>query len=91
VAVNYPAEYAAMGVDDDLLMRMAAATGSRLYGPDEADALVDDILGRLRESSTKELKDATHIWPYFAAIALAIYFADAAARRLYAILRTKGG
>jgi Mg-chelatase subunit ChlD len=87
VAVNYPIEYGALGVDDDGLRRMAASTGARSYTSAETQTLVEDILKRVKDASTKEAMDAKHLWPYFTAAALALYFLDAAVRRLVVIFQ----
>ncbi|MBD3387790.1 MAG: VWA domain-containing protein [Candidatus Altiarchaeales archaeon] len=87
VAVNYPEEYNSLGLDEDSLRRMAAATGGRLYDDSEVDALASDILDSVRESSTKEERDLRELWMYAAMAALALYFIDAAVRRLAVLLK----
>jgi len=87
VAVNYPREYSQLGVDDDLLRRMAAATGTRLYSQAEAATLADDLFERMKKSSTQEIRNQKDLWVYFAAAALAVYFIDTVIRRLIVLLR----
>ncbi len=87
VAVNYPKEYSQFGVDDDLLRRMSAATGTRLYSQDEAETLADELFERVKKSSTEEIRDRKDLWVYFAAGALAVYFADTVVRRLIVLLK----
>ncbi|MFH0863388.1 MAG: VWA domain-containing protein [Candidatus Altiarchaeota archaeon] len=87
VAVNYPGEYSPLGIDEDTLRRIAATTGSRVYTEAEATAMADDIISRLKETSTLEIRDPQDLWAYFGALALCLYFLDTAARRIIAILR----
>jgi hypothetical protein len=85
-AVNYPQEFRNLGVDEDGLRRISAETGTRLYGMQELDTLVEDILTNVRESSKKRVYDKKELWTYFATAALIIYFLDAVARRLIKLL-----
>jgi hypothetical protein len=87
VAVNYPREYNALDVDEDMLRRVSADTGSRLYTEDEIDTLLGDILDQARETSTKEMREPRDLWVFFAGAALILYFLDTAARRLVVLLR----
>ena len=86
-AVNYPREYSNLDINEDPLRRMAAAAGGRLYADNEADVLISDILGKVKESTSKEVKDPKDLWPYLAGLALLIYFLDTAIRRLIILLK----
>ncbi len=87
LAVNYPIEYATLGVDQDTLRRISAASGSRLYSTQEIDALISDIYEKAKKSSTKQVLKETEVWQYLAAAALALYFIDAIIRRLHALFK----
>ncbi|MFH1056083.1 MAG: vWA domain-containing protein [Candidatus Altiarchaeota archaeon] len=86
-AVNFPLEYLTLGVDEEGLSKMTSTTDGGVYGEDQLEELIADITGKAKQSSTREVRDSKELWLYFASAALLLYFADAAARRLDAILK----
>jgi Mg-chelatase subunit ChlD len=87
LAVNYPAEYLNLGVNDNLLRRITQASNGLYVDAASVDDMIEEIMERARESSTKEVKDTLDLWPYLIAAAILIYFADAAIRRLHKLIK----
>ncbi|MFH1403603.1 MAG: VWA domain-containing protein [Candidatus Altiarchaeota archaeon] len=86
VAVNYPQEYASLGVDDAVLERMAYVTNGRVYDSTQMSQLEDDLIKHATMEATQEIIDERELWQYFAAIALIIYFIDVVVRRIVEIV-----
>ena len=87
IAVNYPAEYSALGVNSDVLSRIAELTNGRVYSTSEIDLLKEDALEYAKRASKKEIRDKTDIGLYLLIAALSIFFTDAIIRRINDILR----
>ncbi|MBU0761900.1 MAG: hypothetical protein KKD39_02650, partial [Candidatus Altiarchaeota archaeon] len=87
LTVNYPLEYKRLDVDVDTLRQISTVSGSRLYSTNELDTLVNDIYEKAKQYSSLKVMRETQLWQYFVAVALAIYFLDAVARRLAAFLK----
>ncbi len=88
-AVNYPREYAKIGLDLDTLVKLAEITGGNVYDSSETDKLGKQILTFTQEVSKRHLNKQQFIGKYFIILALALYFADTVLRRINEILMLK--
>jgi Ca-activated chloride channel family protein len=77
VSVPYPEEYLDTGTDRRLLEGLAAATGGGVVNPDD-DASLERLVRRERGASSRNVA----LWPLLAALGLACFFLDVAARKL---------
>lgn len=90
VAVNYPREYRALGINTNVLSRVAGATGGNYYTSGETSELKMDILNYAKRMSTSRIIEKKQLWMYFALSALALFFLDVVVRRIRNIIRLKG-
>ncbi len=72
ISVGYPAEFRALQSNEDLLKRIAEASGGRILT--DADNLLDRSLPRRRDRSP--------LWHYLAICGLSLFFFDIVARRV---------
>jgi uncharacterized membrane protein len=72
ISVSYPAEYRSLRSDEEMLRRIATASGGRVLTQQ------DDLLDR----SIPRRKDRTPLWPMLAVIGLSLFFIDIVARRV---------
>ncbi|MCX6694718.1 MAG: hypothetical protein NTU61_00260, partial [Candidatus Altiarchaeota archaeon] len=89
IAVNYPKEYSELGLNEGVLESITGATGGMVYDSSELKDFEEDLLDHVKKVSTQEIINETQLWQYFAALALAFYFIDVIARRLWEMLSRK--
>ncbi|MFC2162515.1 VWA domain-containing protein [Candidatus Altiarchaeota archaeon] len=89
VAVNYPTEYSTLGLNEDVLSRIAYVTGGRLYEADEISQLQDELIRKAEKQATSTIIKEKELWQYLAGLALLIYFLDVVARRIIEILHLR--
>ncbi|MBN2250804.1 MAG: VWA domain-containing protein [Candidatus Altiarchaeota archaeon] len=89
VAVNYPVEYARLGVNAEGLADISEATGGRHYGASETEALVMDAVAYVKEGSLRSVKEKTPLDFPFIAAAVSLFFVDVVARRVMEIRRLR--
>ncbi len=87
IAVNYPAEFSSLGLNDDVLSRIAELTDGRLYTASEIDSLMEDAIEYAKQASKKEIREKTDIGLFLLIAALTIFFIDAIIRRINDILK----
>ncbi len=87
IAANYPEEYGEFGPDLKLLDSMAKSTGGRAYPAGEKAALVSEVSGFTATNSAGVSIEKTGMQVWFALLALCLFFADVAVRRIMEILR----
>ena len=76
-AVNYPQEYAEIGISDQFSQYLRA-NGGGIFTPDQVDAIVEKV----KMDSTKVVTDKAYIrWP-FLLLALVVYLAEIAFRKI---------
>ena len=84
VAVNYPKEYASVGMSPDIEASLAV-TGGRLFSPGD----VESIVNKVREDSRRAaLEPVSHSWILLLA-ALVIFLFEIALRRFQEVKTVK--
>ena len=76
VAMGYDPEYQPGPPDAALLARVAAATGASTLRD------LDDVIAQLVQEDAKVRPASTPIWPWFAGLAILVFLAEIALRRL---------
>jgi uncharacterized membrane protein len=89
MAVNYPEEYGSFGADAALLGAIANMTGGRVYYPEDAGKLIDDVTEYTVEESTGVAVKRVNLELWFAAGALLLFLADIIIRRVREIVQNK--
>jgi len=89
VAVNYPDEYGSLGINIGTLARLSEITNGQFYTLRDLELLKSDILDYAKEKSVEDVKERKLLALYFVIAALALFFVDAVARRVYDILRLR--
>ncbi len=85
IALNYPLEYADLGINLEVLEKVALSANGRVYEPDEIEQLHKDILRLATLKATEEITEERELWLYFVITALTIYFIDVVVRRIFEI------
>lgn len=90
-AVNYPKEYTETGVDLETLGKIARLSQGKLYTSGEAIQLTQDVIFDVKERAEVKSKEKKPLTLYFLVAAIAVYFLDAASRRITEIMRLTRG
>lgn len=87
VAVNYPAEYSKLSVDEDTLLRITQYANGGLYSVEDLPHLEESILQYVRRKSVEDVMERQPLGLVFAYMALLLFFMDVVVRRAREIIK----